>query len=96
MKMTGTIVRRMRFQSLVIEIGMTGWMLSVYFVASAGPMPKSQLLWSGTLMRAAIGFCVFFASSASLSSATAGTESARRSSRQRDAVTDRSLVILPP
>jgi hypothetical protein len=49
--MTGRMVRRMRFQSLLMEIGMTGWMLAVYFIALAGPMPKSQLFWMGTLMR---------------------------------------------
>ena len=46
----------MRFQSLLMESGTTGWMLAVYFIASAGPMPKSQLFWIGTLMRAATGF----------------------------------------
>src|SRR5208283_730884 len=63
--MTGMMVRRMRFQSLLMEIGTTGWMLAVYFIALAGPMPKSQLFWMGTLMRAATGFWSFLASSAS-------------------------------
>src|SRR5208283_2563717 len=63
--MTGRIVRTIRFQSLLMEIGTTGWMLAVYFIALAGPMPKSQLFWIGTLMRAATGFWSFLASSAS-------------------------------
>ena len=46
----------MRFQSSLMETGTTGWMLAVYFIACAGPMPKSQLFWMGTLMRLATGF----------------------------------------
>ena len=57
--MTGRMVRMMRFQSLLMENGTTGWMLAVYFIALAGPMPKSQLFWIGTLMRLATGFCEF-------------------------------------
>ena len=57
--MTGMMVRMMRFQSLLMDIGMTGWMLAVYFIALAGPMPKSQLFWMGTLMRPATGFLEF-------------------------------------
>ena len=52
---------------MVSENGITGWMLTVYFIASACPMPKSQLFWNGTLMRFATGFCSFLARSASLS-----------------------------
>jgi len=37
-------------------MGTTGWMFAVYFMACAGPMPKSQLFWIGTLMRLATGF----------------------------------------
>src|SRR5271157_2868943 len=59
------MVRVMRFQSSLIESGMTGWTLAVYFIAFAGPMPKSQLFWMGTLMRLATGFWSFLASSAS-------------------------------
>src|SRR5262245_27330285 len=45
-------------------------------MASARPIPKSQLLCSGTLIRLAIGFCSFLASSAAESgdSAWASTE----------------------
>src|ERR1035438_3506581 len=70
--MTGRMVRTMRFQSSLMEMGTTGWMLAVYFIALAGPMPKSQLFWIGTLMRAATGgwgFLVGYASCAALSSA---------------------------
>ena len=56
----------MTFQSLLMETGMTGWMLAVYFIASAGPMPKSQLFWIGTLIRSATGFWSFWARSAFL------------------------------
>src|SRR5450631_623963 len=63
--MTGMMVRMMRFQSVLMESGMTGWTLAVYFIALAGPMPKSQLFWIGTLMRLATGFWSFLAKSAS-------------------------------
>src|SRR5271165_1565101 len=63
--MTGMMVRMIRFQSLLMEIGTTGWMLALYCIALAGPMPKSQLFWMGTLMRAATGFWSFLARSAS-------------------------------
>src|SRR5262245_12458070 len=70
--MTGRMVRVMRFQCSLIENGITGWMLAVYFMAWAGPMPKSQLFWMGTLMRLATGFWSFLASSACSSLAAAG------------------------
>ena len=59
------MVRTITFQSSLIEIGITGWMLAVYFIALAGPMPKSQLFWMGTLIRLATGLLSFLASSAS-------------------------------
>jgi hypothetical protein len=61
------MVRTMRFQSWLMPTGTTGWMLAVYFIAFAGPMPKSQSFWMGTLMRSATGFWSFLASSAALS-----------------------------
>jgi hypothetical protein len=60
------MVRMMRFQSSLMPMGTTGWMLQVYFIASAVPRPKSQLFWNGTLTSATTGFWSFFASSASL------------------------------
>src|SRR5580692_1722374 len=68
--MVGTMVRVMRFQLLLSVIGMTGWTLTVYFIARDGPMPKSQLFWMGTLMRLETGFWSFLASSASLACAS--------------------------
>ena len=67
--MTGTIVREIRFQCLLIEIGMTGWKFSVYLKPSLlRPPPHSKLFWKGTLISAATGFCSFLASSAASSS----------------------------
>src|ERR1035441_8181269 len=70
--LTGMIVRVMRFQSSLMESGITGWMLAVYFIALAGPMPKSQLFWMGTLTRLAMGFWSFLASSASAALSSLG------------------------
>ena len=69
--MNGTMVRTMSFQSWFNMSGMTGWMLPVYFMAFAGPMPKSQLFWIGTLIRLATGFWVCLANSTELSGASA-------------------------
>jgi hypothetical protein len=44
--MTGTIVRVMTFQSGLTEIGMTGWMFSMFCVPFCGP--KLRLYCSGT------------------------------------------------
>jgi len=52
-----------------METGITGWMLAVYFIALAEPMPKSQLFWVGTEMRLATGLLSFLASSACSSAA---------------------------
>ena len=66
------IVREIRFQSAAIEIGMTGWVLSVYLKPSLwGPLPHSKLLWNGTLISAATGFWSFFASSVCSSASSA-------------------------
>src|ERR1039458_644344 len=75
--MTGRIVRVMRFQSSLMENGITGWMLAVYFIAFSGPMPKSQLFWMGTLMRLAMGFWSFLASSASAALSSLGASWAK-------------------
>src|SRR5271170_3099566 len=63
--MTGTMVRMMRFQCSSSEMGITGWMFTLYCMAWLGPMPKSQLFWKGTLIRFATGFWSFLARSAS-------------------------------
>ena len=39
-EMMGRIVRVMMFQSSLIEIGITGWMLSTFCVPSEGPTLK--------------------------------------------------------
>src|SRR5271154_274873 len=74
--MTGIIVREIRFQSSLNLIGMTGWMLAVYLKALAGPMPKSQLFWIGTLMRLATGLSVCLTSSASFAACAAAASAA--------------------
>jgi hypothetical protein len=61
----------MRFQSLLMDSGMTGWMLSVYLVPSAGPILKSQFDWKGTLMSDEIGLLSFLARSAASSASAA-------------------------
>ncbi len=61
----GTIVRAMRFQSSLSEMGITGCTLTLYWNPSPfGPAPKSKLFWMGTLMRLATGLESFLASSA--------------------------------
>ncbi len=55
-------VRVIRFQSLLSEIGMTGWTLRFHCVTSFGPMPKLKLFWNGTLIMLAIGFWAALAS----------------------------------
>ena len=60
--MMGMMVRVMRFQSSLSEIGMTGWMLRFHCVTSFGPMPKLKSFWNGTLIMFAIGFCAALAS----------------------------------
>src|ERR1019366_5327678 len=75
--MTGRMVRTMTFQSSLMESGTTSWMLAVYFIALAGPMPKSQLFWMGTLTRLAMGFCSFLASSASAALSSLGASWAK-------------------
>ena len=36
-QITGTMVRVMMFQSLLIEIGITGWILRMFCVPRSGP-----------------------------------------------------------
>ncbi|MGH7308516.1 MAG: hypothetical protein ACREK6_07460, partial [Candidatus Rokuibacteriota bacterium] len=64
----GMMVWVVRFHSAVSLIGMTGCTLRMKTVSSFVPAPKLKLLWNGTLMRSATGFCVFLASSVALSS----------------------------
>src|SRR4029434_6459885 len=65
--MIGMMVRVIRFQSAFSLIGITGWTLRIQTISSLLPAPKLKLFWKGTLMRSATGFCVFLASSVSLS-----------------------------
>ncbi len=52
------MVRVMRFHSSLIENGHHRLDVGGVFPSPpAGPMPKSQLFWMGTLMRSATGFC---------------------------------------
>src|ERR1700681_3517357 len=74
--MNGRIVRLIRFQSWFKVKGMTGWTFAVYLMASAGPIPKSQLFWIGTLIRLATGFSVFLTKSASWAFSSAAVVSA--------------------
>ena len=60
------MTRRMMFASLLMPNDMTGCTLSSVPTASRSPRPKSQLPWSGTLIRLATGFCVCFASSSAV------------------------------
>ena len=71
-QMTGMIVRVMRFQSVLISIGITGWMFRMFCVPLSGPTLKLVLFWNGTLIRLATGFCASFASSSVVISARAG------------------------
>src|ERR1700710_561093 len=63
--MTGRMVRMISIQFSLMEMGTTGWMFAVYFMACAEPMPKSQLFWIGTLISAATGVFSFLGRSAS-------------------------------
>src|SRR5271165_5684181 len=56
----GVIQRTMRFQSFDTLTGITGWINVTFWERSAGPMPKFQVGWTGTLMRLATGFCAAF------------------------------------
>ena len=71
-QITGTIVRVMMFQSLLISIGITGWMFRMFCVPLSGPTLKLVLFWNGTLIRLPTGFCASLASSSALISARAG------------------------
>ena len=62
----------MMFQSLLIEIGITGWMLSTFCVPFSGPKLRFVLFWNGTLIRLPTGFCASLASSSADISARAG------------------------
>ena len=46
-EITGTIVRVMIFQSLLTEIGITGWMLRMFCVPLSGPKLRFVLFWNG-------------------------------------------------
>ena len=66
------MVRVMMFHSLLIEIGITGWMLRMFCVPFSGPKLRLVLFWKGRLIRFPTGFCASFASSVALISAFAG------------------------
>ena len=68
-QITGRIVRVMMFQSLLTEIGTTGWMLRMFCVPFSGPKLRFVLFWNGRLIRLPTGFCASFADSSSLISA---------------------------
>src|SRR5574338_268682 len=71
MWITGTMVRVMMFQSLFTSMGITGWMLRMFWVFRSGPKLRLVLFWKGTLMRLPTGFWASLASSTALSSARA-------------------------
>ncbi len=73
-QITGTIVRVMTFQSGLTEIGMTGWMFSMFCVPFSGPKLRLVLFWNGTLIRFPTGFWASLASSSALISPKAGPE----------------------
>src|SRR5664279_2293338 len=75
-QMIGTMVRVMTFHSEFNSNGITGWMLRTSCVPFSGPTLKLVLLWNGTLIRLAIGFCASLASSSADSSACAGAVAA--------------------
>ncbi len=62
----------MTFHSLLIEIGITGWMLRTFCVPFSGPKLRLVLFWNGTLIRLPTGFCASLASSSADISAWAG------------------------
>src|SRR5689334_15932785 len=70
-QITGTMVRVMMFQSLLTEIGITGWMLRMFWVPFSGPKLRLVLFWNGKLIKLPTGFCASFANSSSLNSARA-------------------------
>ena len=65
------------FQSLWIEIGITGWMFRMFCVPLSGPVLKLVLFWKGTLTRLPTGFCAILASSSALISACASEVAAK-------------------
>ena len=73
----------MMFQSLLTEIGITGWMLRMFCVPFSGPKLRLVLFWNGRLIRLPTGFCASFASSSALISACAGVV-ARSASPRND------------
>src|SRR4051812_3861568 len=52
---SGTMVRDRRRRRSLNLMGITGWMLSVFWVCFRGPTSKSMLFWNGTEMRSATG-----------------------------------------
>ncbi len=94
-QITGMIVRVMMFQSLVTEIGITGWMLRMFCVPFSGPKLRLVLFWNGRLIRLPTGFCASFASSSALISADAGTaaiNAAALSATARHRVSGRKFI----
>jgi hypothetical protein len=63
------MVRVMMFHSSLTEMGITGWMLRMFWLRLSGPTFRLVLFWNGTLIRLPTGFCASLASSSALSSA---------------------------
>src|ERR1700752_4736588 len=63
------ITRVIRFQSSLIDAGITGWRLTYAREPFSDPKLKSPLNWKGTLISEATGLESFFACSSALSSA---------------------------
>jgi hypothetical protein len=62
------MVRVMMFQSSLTEMGITGWMLRMFWLRLFGPTFRLVLFWNGTLIRLPTGFWASLASSSALSS----------------------------
>jgi len=90
-QITGTIVRVMMFHSLLIEMGITGWMLRMFCVPFSGPKFRLVLFWNGRLIRLPTGFWASFASSSAVISAKAGLAAIRTAAA---IATDRSRFFM--
>lgn len=87
-EMTGTMVRVMMFQSSLTETGITGWMLSTFWVFFSCSKFKFMLFWNGTLMRLPTGFWASLASSSALCAESAGIAT-------KNVVNAADVLILP-
>ena len=85
----------MMFQSSLIEIGITGWMLRMFCVPFSGPKLRFVLFWNGTLIRLPTGFCASLASSSALISANADVAVPAKSAIKPQRAYSRFIGLFP-